>query len=181
MFNMTQAEQDYLIIKSLIGDDLDRMSNLIIEMQKGYQTFFKESQKENRETISNLSSLVAHQCSMKDLEILDFLKVLQANKDLILEKVSDAGDNTEIVLDKIRLQTYSGICGNVWNTLSYKHDFNTAYYESWKHYSGDTGFPISGEDVYTSLGNYWAGDQGKLRFDLIDHLVKCYSRQLGVK
>lgn len=66
MFTMTQAEQDFLIVKSLVGNDLDRMSNLIIEMQKGYQSFFKESQKENRETISNLSSLVAHQNSRKN-------------------------------------------------------------------------------------------------------------------
>lgn len=65
MFTMSQAEKDYLIVKSLIGDDLERMSNLIIELQKGYQAFFKESQKENREVISNLSSMVAHQNSRK--------------------------------------------------------------------------------------------------------------------
>ena len=119
---------------------------------------------------------------MKDLEILEFLKVLQANKDLILEKVSDAGDSTEIVLDKIRIQTYSSICGNMWNTLSFRHDFKDDYYESWKHYSGESSYPVSGEEVYDSLENYWEGEQGELRFDLIDHLIKCYSEQMkGVK
>lgn len=116
--------------------------------------------------------------NMKDLEILEFLKVLQSNKELILEKVLGAGDNTEIVLDKIRIQTYSSICGNMWNTLSFRHDFKDEYYESWKHYSGEFSYPVSGEEIYNSLENYWVGEQGELRFDLIDHLVKCYSNQL---
>ena len=96
MFNMTQAEQDYLIVKSLIGDDLDRMSNLIIEMQKGYQTFFKESQKENRETISNLSSLVANQNSRKTFHNV-------ASSLLCLQKISDNMNiQTHWLFDKLK-------------------------------------------------------------------------------
>ena len=37
---------------------------------------------------------------MKDLEILEILKVLQSNKNLILEKVSGKGGDTEVVLVK---------------------------------------------------------------------------------
>ena len=118
---------------------------------------------------------------MKDLEILKFLKVLQSNKALILEKASDAGYNTEILLGKIRIKTYNGICGNMWNNLGYEHDFYTGYYEGWEYYSGCVAYPVSGEVFYESLGNYWVGEQGELRFSLIDHLVKCYSKQLGVK
>lgn len=118
---------------------------------------------------------------MKDLEILEFLKIIQSNKSLILEKVSGTVGNTEIVLDKLRFETARSICGNLWNNLSDYHEFKGEYFESWEHYSGDITYPVSGEEVYESLENCWVGEQGELRFSLIDHLVKCYSEQLGRK
>ena len=97
MFTMTQAEQDYLIVKSLVGDDLNRMSNLIIEMQKGYHDFFKESQKENREAISNLSSMVAHQNSRKTFHNV-------ASAFFHLQKCSGSmNTQTHWLFDKIKL------------------------------------------------------------------------------
>ena len=118
---------------------------------------------------------------MKDLEILELLKVLQANKKLILEKVSVKGDNTEVVLGKVRFLQYYSICGIIWNSLTSNHDLKTEYYRSWEYYSEDCSYPVSGKAVYNSLENFWVGEQGELRFSLIDHLVKCYSKQLGVK
>ena len=94
---MTQAEQDYLIVKSLVGDDLNRMSNLIVEMQKGYHDFFKESQKENREAISNLSSMVAHQNSRKSFHNT-------ASTLFHLQQCSDSMNiQTHWLFDKIKL------------------------------------------------------------------------------
>ena len=116
---------------------------------------------------------------MKDLEILEILKVLQSNKALILEKASGKGGNTEIVLDKILFKTARSICGNLWDNLSSYHEFKDEYFESWEHYSGNIIYPVSGAEVYDSLENCWVGEQGELRFSLIDHLVKCYSEQLG--
>ena len=119
---------------------------------------------------------------MKDLEILETLKVLQSNKNLILEKVSgNKGCNTEVVLGKVRFHTDYSICGNIWNSLTFNHDLKTEYCRSWEYYSGDYSYPVSGKAVYNSLENFWTGEQGELRFSLIDHLVKCYSKQLGVK
>ena len=115
---------------------------------------------------------------MKDLEILQFLKVLQSNKELILGKVSGEGGIVEIVLGKVRFHTDYSICGNIWNSLTFNHDLKTEYYRSWEYYSGDCSYPVSGKAVYESLENFWVGEQGELRFSLIDHLVKCYSEQL---
>lgn len=118
---------------------------------------------------------------MKDLEILEILKVLQSNKKLIFESVSGKGDNTEVVLDKVCFHTDYSICGNIWNSLTFNHDLKTEYYRSWEYYSGECCYPVSGKAAYESLENFWVGEQGKLRFSLIDHLVKCYSEQLGEK
>ena len=119
---------------------------------------------------------------MKDLEILEILKVLQSNKNLILEKVSGKGGNTEFVLGEVIFHTDYSICGNIWNSLTFNHDLKTEYYRSWEYYSGECSYPVSGKAVYESLENFWVGEQGELRFSLIDHLVKCYSKQLkGVK
>ena len=115
MFNMTQAEQDYLIVKSLIGDDLDRMSNLIIEMQKGYQLFFKESQKENRETISNLSSLVAHQSSRKTFHnVASSLLCLQKSSDNMNIQTHWLFDKLKTDLSKLKHTCETGciVCDN---------------------------------------------------------------------
>ena len=118
---------------------------------------------------------------MKDLEILELLKTIQSNKKLILEKVSVKGDNTEVVLGKVRFHTDYSICGNIWNSLTFNHDLKTEYYRSWEYYSGCCSYPVSGKAVYESLANFWVGEQGELRFSLVDHLVKCYSEQLGEK
>jgi len=118
---------------------------------------------------------------MKDLEILELLKVLQSNKKLILEKVSGKGGNTEVLLGKVIFHTDLSICGNIWNSLTFKHNLKNEYNRSWEYYSGDCSYPVSGKAVYESLENFWVGEQGELRFSLIDHLVKCYSKQLGVK
>ena len=115
---------------------------------------------------------------MKDLEILEILKLIQSNKKLILEVFSGKGDNTEVVLGKVRFHTDYSICGNIWNSLTFNHDLKTEYYRSWEYYSGDCSYPVSGKAVYESLENFWVGEQGELRFSLIDHLVKCYSEQL---
>ena len=115
MFNMTQAEQDYLIVKSLIGDDLDRMSNLIIEMQKGYQLFFKESQKENRETISNLSSLVTHQNSRKTFHnVASSLLCLQKSSDNMNIQTHWLFDKLKTDLSKLKHTCATGciVCDN---------------------------------------------------------------------
>ena len=122
MFNMTQAEQDYLIVKSLIGDDLDRMSNLIIEMQKGYQTFFKESQKENRETISNLSSLVAHQNSRKTFHnVASSLLCLQKSSDNMNIQTHWLFDKLKTDLSKLKHTCETGciVCDNALLFLEY--------------------------------------------------------------
>ena len=118
---------------------------------------------------------------MKDLEILEILKVLQSNKKLILEKASGKEANTEVVLGKVVLLTVCGICGNIRNNLTFDHEIKDEYLESWEHYSGEYAYPVSGEEVYLSLENFWVGEQGELRFSLIDHLVECYIEQLGVK
>ena len=118
---------------------------------------------------------------MKDLEILDFLKVLQSNKPLILEKASCKVNKTELLIGKLRFYNNRSICGNMWENLGYSSDLKDEYFESWDSYSGSEGYPVSGKVVYESLENFWVGKQAKLRFSLIDHLVKCYSEQLGVK
>lgn len=66
MFSLKQSDLDYLAVKAIVGEDFERMNNLIIEMQKGYQEYFKKSQEINRSTIQQLSSFVVHNNTRKN-------------------------------------------------------------------------------------------------------------------
>jgi len=41
---------------------------------------------------------------------------------------------------------------------------------TWKNYSGDTGFPISGYLDYVNSPNKWTGEQLELRMSLLEHI-----------
>lgn len=114
----------------------------------------------------------------EDQEILEYLKgVLSVEQELILEDnmvVFFTTDGGCYSLDK----NY-GICGNVWNNLSYEHEIDTWHFKSWKSYSGDVGYPVLGEGVYYETDNFWIGEQLELRLDLVKHLVNCYEKELG--
>lgn len=113
-----------------------------------------------------------------DQEILEYLKgVLSAEQELIL-------DDTMVVFFTTDDGCYSldknyGICGNVWNNLSYRHEIDKQHFKSWKSYSGDEYYPVLGQSVYNETENFWIGKQLKLRLDLVKHLVNCYEKELG--
>ena len=114
----------------------------------------------------------------EDQEILEYLKgVLSAEQELALK------DNMVVFFT-----TYDGcysldknhsICGNIWNNLSYEHEIDKQHFKSWKHYSGDDGYPVLGKRAYDKTSNLWVGKQLKLRLDLVKYLVNCYEKELG--
>ena len=114
----------------------------------------------------------------KDQEILEYLKgVLSVEQELILADnmvVFFTTDDGCYFLDKER-----GLCGNIWNNLSYGHEIDKQHFESWKHYSGDEYYPVLGQGVYDETYNFWIGEQLELRLDLVKHLVNCYEKELG--
>ena len=114
----------------------------------------------------------------KDQEILEYLKgVLSAEQELVLEDSMVVFFTTYdgcYSLDKAR-----SICGNIGYNLSYRHDIDKQHFKSWKHYSCDEEYPVSGKDVYDETDNFWIGRQLKLRLDLVKHLVNCYEKELG--
>ncbi len=114
----------------------------------------------------------------KDQEILEYLKgVLSVEQELALE------DNMVVFFT-----TYDGcyslekgysICGNIGYNFSFRHEIDTRYFKSWKHYSGEYEYPVLGKDVYDKTENFWIGEQLELRLDLVKHLVNCYEKELG--
>ena len=57
---MKQVDEDMLIIKAMVGDDFERMNNLIIEMQKSYQDYFRKSQQELVNAMSSMGAVIVH-------------------------------------------------------------------------------------------------------------------------
>ena len=72
--------------------------------------------------------------------------------------------------------TSSGICSNVEGIED--HYTLCKYFETWKHYSGNTIFPVpdpegnvSPANIYSITRNMWAGNYGELRKDLVRHIL----------
>lgn len=92
----SKAEEDFLIVKCLVGDDFERMNNLIIEMQKSYQDYFRKSQQDTINTIASMGAIIVHtntrknqhtlSCALKNLEECENKMPIQTNwlKDKIL-------------------------------------------------------------------------------------------------
>jgi len=114
----------------------------------------------------------------KDQEILEYLKgVLSVEQELMLE------DNMVVFFTTYdgcySLDKNYGVCGNIWNNLSFEHKIDKRHFKSWKHYSGDEEYPVLGKGVYDETENFWIGEQLELRLDLVKHLVNCYEKELG--
>jgi hypothetical protein len=65
------------------------------------------------------------------------------------------------------------------------YDVITHYSESWPDYSGHPSYPIpslnktlSAENYYDDRDGKWAGRQGKLRNDLVDHIIAKIQEEL---
>ena len=113
-----------------------------------------------------------------DQEILEYLKgVLSVEQELALE------DNMVVFFTTYdccySLDKNHGICGNIWNNLSFEHEIDKQHFKSWKSYSGDEYYPVLGKYVYDETDNLWIGEQLELRLDLVKHLVNCYEKELG--
>ena len=65
-----QAKEDFEIIKCLIGNDFERMNNLIIEMQKSYQEYFKKSQQETISAMASMGAVIVHTNTRKNQHAL---------------------------------------------------------------------------------------------------------------
>lgn len=86
---MNQAEEDFFIVKTLVGDDFDRMNNLIIEMQKSYQDYFRKSQQDTINTMASMGAVIVHtntrknqhtlSCALKNLEDCENKMPIQTN------------------------------------------------------------------------------------------------------
>ena len=97
---MKQVDEDMLIIKAMVGDDFERMNNLIIEMQKSYQDYFRKSQQELVNAMSSMGAVIVHtntrknqhtlSCALKNLEDCEKLIPIQTNwlKDKIIEDLN---------------------------------------------------------------------------------------------
>ena len=97
---MKQVDEDMLIIKALVGDDFERMNNLIIEMQKSYQDYFRKSQQELVNAMSSMGAVIVHtnarknqhtlSCALKNLDDCENLIPIQTTwlKDKILEDLN---------------------------------------------------------------------------------------------
>ena len=63
---------------------------------------------------------------------------------------------------------------------------NTRYFRSWPEFSGIVGYPVPhkallAEDAYYTLPK-WDKDTtyGQARWRLLEHLIKCYEKELGL-
>ena len=104
---MKQVDEDMLIIKAMIGDDFERMNNLIIEMQKSYQDYFRKSQQELVNAMSSMGAVIVHtntrknqhtlSCALKNLEDCEKLIPIQTNwlKDKLFAELSKVKNTCE--------------------------------------------------------------------------------------
>lgn len=53
-----------------------------------------------------------------------------------------------------------------------------ATWESWPKYSGDIAYPIRGGASAYDLENLYEGDYGRLRLELLDHLINCLEARI---
>ena len=118
----------------------------------------------------------------------------KSGKTLIIPKEFVIYIFTEV--QKKRICKDLGICGNVTsevfktlrNAMDMAHICKTDYAleacmekitKTWSFYSGNVKYPIPSENSYTSAKDYfhndnnpkWEGNQGKLRQDLLKHLI----------
>lgn len=73
--------------------------------------------------------------------------------------------------------TNCGICSNAGEGIDDLYTLRM-YFETWKHYSGNTIFPVpdpegnvSPVSIYSSTRNMWVGKYGELRKDLVRHIL----------
>lgn len=114
----------------------------------------------------------------RDQEILEYLRGI-----LSVEQEIKVKDNMIVYFNTYEgcfsLDKEQGICGNIWNNLSFGHEIDKQHFKSWKHYSYDEEYPVLGQGVYDETYNFWIGEQLELRLDLVKHLVNCYEKELG--
>ena len=91
-------------------------------------------------------------------------------KDLLLNAIEDllAGDINE----------NHALCENICqktDKFRLSYEVVSKFSNSWEHYSGDDGYPVSGKEVwdrcYLSDKNlWWVGEQLELRMSLLEHI-----------
>lgn len=108
---MNQAEEDFFIVRALVGDDFERMNNLIIEMQKSYQDYFRKSQQDMVNTMSSMGAVIVHTNTRKNQHTLSCaLKNLQDCKEKMPIQTKWLEDKIKIDLDKSKKNCDCEIC-----------------------------------------------------------------------
>ena len=69
----------------------------------------------------------------------------------------------------------SGICHN----LKGGSDIVARYCESWYMFSGNTGYPIGGQNEYEDNDSLWVGDCLTDRLELLNHIMGCIELELN--
>lgn len=80
-----------------------------------------------------------------------------------------------------------GICSNVEDTIHVSCNEYNRHFRTWDKYAGNIDFPIPSTNKKYNSGQYycrntnlWIGKQGKLRRDLLRHLIKCLKAEMEV-
>ena len=95
-----------------------------------------------------------------------------SKKDLLINAIEDllAGD----------INQNHALCENICQKTDkfwLGYEVVSKFSNSWEHYSGDDGYPVSGEEVWdrcydTDKTLWWTGEQLELRMSLLKH-IKC--------
>ncbi len=108
---MKQVDEDMLIIKAMIGDDFERMNNLIIEMQKSYQAYFRKSQQELVNAMYSMGAVIVHTNTRKNQHTLSCaLKNLTDCEKLIPIQTKWLKDKLFADLNKVKNTCNCDIC-----------------------------------------------------------------------
>ena len=85
------------------------------------------------------------------------------------------------IMYKIGFLPNNGICQLVGGSMLLNH-----YFETWDKFSGHSSYPVphknmSPVSVYWSNKHKWKGDYGRLRYDLLCHIIKSVKNELKGK
>jgi len=94
--------------------------------------------------------------------------------------------NALIILDKEGCKlARTGICGNVFHMLASDSDITMVIDKisdmahTWPHHSGDACYPVEGNSLqFHRHVNKWVNEYGRLRKDLLKHLIKTLEKEL---
>lgn len=86
------------------------------------------------------------------------------------------------IMYKIGFLPNNGICQLVGGSMLLNH-----YFETWDKFSGHSSYPVPCKNMSSPVSAFWSdkhkwkGDYGRLRYDLLCHIIKSVKNELKGK